>query len=30
VKTLVGDAEEVEEVWDILDTCYNQPEKYSI
>jgi hypothetical protein len=24
----VGDVEELDEVWDTLDTCYDQPEKY--
>jgi hypothetical protein len=28
VKMLVGDVEELDKVWDTLDTCYNQPEKY--
>jgi hypothetical protein len=28
VKALVGDAEELDKVWDTLDTCYDQPEKY--
>jgi hypothetical protein len=27
VKTLVGDVEELDKVWDTLDTCYNWLEK---
>ncbi len=27
VKVVVGDMEELEEVWETLDTCYNGPKK---
>jgi hypothetical protein len=28
VKAIVGGIEDLDEVWDTLDTCYNHPEKY--
>jgi hypothetical protein len=28
VKALVGDVEELNKMWDMLDTCYDQPKKY--
>ncbi len=28
VKALVGDMEELDEVWETLNTCFNRPEKY--
>jgi hypothetical protein len=28
VKALLGDMEELDKVWEMLDTCYNHPQKY--
>jgi hypothetical protein len=28
MKALVGNEEEMDKVWNMLNTCYNRPEKY--